>query len=143
MISCSKKIEFDAAHRLIGHTGGCQMIHGHRYVVDFTFSSKKLDNIGMIIDFKEIKNRFKTWIDINWDHNLILNKKDKVLGNTIAQYTGQKVFYLGYNPTSENLACYLFDNVLPEVFKDMPHYIKLCHKITVYETPTSYSSYEK
>lgn len=143
MISCTKQIEFDAAHRLIGHTSGCQMIHGHRYVVGFTFTSTVLDDMGMVIDFKYIKDRFKIWIDSNWDHNLILHKNDKELGDAISNYTGQKVFYLEYNPTSENIAFYLFNVVLLEVFSDMPHYIKLCHKITVYETPTSYSSYAK
>jgi 6-pyruvoyltetrahydropterin/6-carboxytetrahydropterin synthase len=143
MISCSKTIEFDAAHRIIGHTGGCQMVHGHRYAVELTFSSTSLDEIGMVIDFKEIKTRFKTWIDTNWDHNMILNRADKELGDMIAKYTGQKVFYLDCNPTSENIASYLFNVVLHEVFSDARHYIQLCRRITISESPTSWASCEK
>ncbi len=141
MIHCTKKIEFDAAHRIIGHDGGCQMVHGHRYAVEFTFASADLNPMGMVIDFKEIKNRFKHWIDTNWDHNIILHKDDKSLGDMIQGYTGQKVFYLDYNPTSENIAYYLFNFVLKEVFKDLPEYIVLCKMIRVFETPTSNSCY--
>ncbi len=141
MISCTKRIEFDAAHRIVGHSGGCQMVHGHRYAVELTFSSKEVNPMGMVIDFKEIKARFKGWIDTHWDHNIILNKEDKALGDMIQSYTGQRVFYLDYNPTSENIAFYLFDVVLKEVFEDLPHYIKLCSCIRVFETPTSNSAY--
>ncbi len=141
MISCTKKIEFDAAHRIIGHDSGCQMVHGHRYAVEFTFTSTDLNHMGMVIDFKEIKNRFKNWIDTHWDHNIILHRDDKALGDAIQGYTGQKVFYLDYNPTSENIAYYLYSFVLQEVFKDLPKYIHLCKMIKVFETPTSNSCY--
>lgn len=142
MISCSKTIEFDAAHRIIGHKGGCQMIHGHRYAVEFTFQSNSLDSIGMVIDFKEIKSRFKTWIDTNWDHNIILHVDDRELGDIISRHTGQKVFYMDCNPTSENIARYLFEVVLKDVFADAVQYVGLCKKITVSESPTSWASYE-
>lgn len=142
MISCTKKIEFDAAHRIIGHTGGCQMVHGHRYVVEITFAANKLNAMGMVLDFKEIKGRFKTWIDENWDHNIILHKDDNKLGELINNYTGQKAFYLDSNPTSESISYYLFTVVLHKVFSDVPHYIDLCKSIRVWETPTSSSCYE-
>lgn len=117
------------------------MVHGHRYAVDFIFSSKELNLMGMVIDFKEIKQRFKTWLDKHWDHNIILHKDDKALGDMIGSYTGQKVFYLDYNPTSENMAYYLFSIVVKEVFADEPHYIKLCSGIWISETPTSSAYY--
>jgi 6-pyruvoyltetrahydropterin/6-carboxytetrahydropterin synthase len=139
MISCSKRIEFDAAHRVVGHDSGCQMLHGHRYGVEFTFSSNELDKLGMILDFKEIKNRFKGWIDSHWDHNTILNKSDKELGNKIESSTGQKVFYLDYNPTAENLALYLGTEVIKEVFSDARHYIEALESVKILETPTSYA----
>ena len=143
MISCTKRIEFDAAHRILGHTSGCQMVHGHRYAVELTFSSDALDTMGMVIDFKEIKSRFKLWIDTNWDHNIILHKDDHKLGDAISSCTGQKVFYLEFNPTSENIAYYLFNVVLKEVFSDVTHYIEMCKSIKVFETPTSNSCYER
>lgn len=141
MIFCSKKIEFDAAHRIIGHTSGCQMVHGHRYVIELTFASNQLNSMGMVIDFKEIKSRFKNWIDTHWDHNIILHKNDEKLGQMISDYTGQQPFYLEYNPTSENLAHFLFHSVLKAVFKDAPEYIELCYSIQVNETPTSNSCF--
>lgn len=141
MIQCTKRIEFDAAHRIIGHDSGCQMLHGHRYAIEFTFASTDLNPLGMVIDFKEIKNRFKNWVDAHWDHNTILNIQDKPLGDMIEGYTGQQIFYLQYNPTSENIAYYLYDVVLKVVFNDIPEYINLCTSIRVFETPTSNSAF--
>ncbi len=143
MIKCTKKIEFDAAHRIIGHDGGCQMVHGHRYVVKITFESSDVDKMGMVIDFRIIKAKFKDWIDKNWDHNIILHVDDRQLGEMIASYTQQKVFYMQQNPTAENIAIYLHKNVLPNVFSDLPHYIKSCTQIEVCETPTSTAIYCK
>jgi 6-pyruvoyltetrahydropterin/6-carboxytetrahydropterin synthase len=137
IISCSKRLEFDAAHRVVGHDSGCQLLHGHRYGVEFTFKADQLDQLGMVIDFKEIKNRFKNWIDKNWDHNTILNRSDQELGEKIASYTGQKIFYLDYNPTAENLAFYLGTEVLREVFSDAKHYITALESVKLLETPTS------
>ena len=42
MIVCVRKIEFDSAHRLINHEGKCRMFHGHRYVIEASFTAKKL-----------------------------------------------------------------------------------------------------
>jgi 6-pyruvoyltetrahydropterin/6-carboxytetrahydropterin synthase len=142
MIQCTKKIEFDAAHRIIGHDNGCQMVHGHRYIVETTFKSTEVDAMGMVIDFQIIKKRFKGWIDDNWDHNIILHVDDKKLGDMIEGYTNQKVFYMQYNPTAENIAMYLHREVLPKIFSDSPSYIRTCTKIKVRETPTSSASYE-
>ncbi len=141
MISCSKSLEFDAAHRVVGHDSGCQLLHGHRYKVTFTFESNQLDQLGMVIDFKEIKKRFKSWIDENWDHNTILNREDQELGEKISAYTGQKVFYLDYNPTAENLAFYLGTIVLEEVFSDKKNYIEALTEVKLQETPSSSASF--
>ena len=45
MIVCVRKIEFDSAHRLINHEGKCRMFHGHRYVIEASFTAKKLDEL--------------------------------------------------------------------------------------------------
>lgn len=136
MISCTRKIEFDAAHRVMEHQSHCKMLHGHRYVIEATFSAKELDNLGMVIDFGIIKEILGNWIANNWDHNTILNIADKKLGEEIAQITKQKIYYLNGNPTAENMAKYLFEEICPKLFSK---YQITCMKIKLFETPNCYS----
>jgi len=132
MITCTRKLEFDAAHRIIDHESKCKMLHGHRYVIEVTFEAKELDNLGRIIDFGDVKEIFGSWVDENLDHNTILNIKDKKLGENIANTTGQKIYYLEENPTAENIAKHLFNDIAPKLFKDFAAKIV---QIKIYETP--------
>lgn len=131
-ISISRKLEFDAAHRVVGHEGKCKYLHGHRYVLEAEFSAKHLDEIGRVVDFSVIKDKLGLWIDENWDHNTILWSQDKKLGSDIAKHTKKKPFYLPNNPTAENMALYLRDEVCPLLFKD--EFIT-CMRLTLHETP--------
>ena len=81
-----------------------------------------------MIDFYQLKTGIEGWINKNWDHNLLLNKKDKKLGDFVNTYTGQKVFYFDGDPTSENMAIYLKDKVFPKLFPTL-----LCKRIRVYD----------
>ena len=132
MITCTRRIEFDAAHRILNHESKCKMLHGHRYVVEITFTNTKLDKLGRIIDFGEIKNIFSSWIDANLDHNTILSVKDEELGDAISKNTGQKIYYLPENPTAENISKHLFYDIAPKLFADFNAKII---KIKIYETP--------
>lgn len=136
MITCTRKIEFDAAHRIINHESKCKMLHGHRYVLEATFSASELDNLGRIIDFGVIKEVLGKWIDDNLDHNTILSIKDKKLGDEISKETGQNIYYIEENPTAENIAKYIFDKICPQLFAN--HNVK-CVALRLYETPNCYS----
>ena len=136
MLSCTRKIEFDAAHRVIGHGGKCRYLHGHRYVIEATFVAQNLSDIDLIIDFSLIKDRLGGWIDQNWDHNAILSIKDVAIGDLISAHTNQKIYYLNQNPTAEIMALYLLHEICPRIF----HEVGLqCVKIRLYETPNCYA----
>lgn len=132
---CTQILGFDSAHRIIGHSGNCKMLHGHRYTLEATFESDKLDDLGMVIDFSIIKQKLTKWLHINWDHNAILSIIDKDLGDKISKITGQKIFYLKVNPTAENMAYFLLHKVCPIIFKDES---VQCTQIKLYETPNCY-----
>lgn len=133
MITCTRRIEFDAAHRVMNHESVCKMLHGHRYVLEVTFVASELDNLGRVIDFGVIRDFLKDWINNNWDHNTILNIADQDLGNAIAsKILGQKIYYMNCNPTAENMAKYLFSEVCPKLFSA---YNVRCLKIKIFETP--------
>lgn len=132
MIYCKRKIEFDAGHRVMGHQHKCKLLHGHRYTIIATFTAEKLDDLGMVVDFGDIKKILGKWIDDNWDHNTILHVEDKELGDNIANITKQNIYYLPYNPTAENMAKYILEEICPKLF--MQNHLK-CIEIEIKETP--------
>ncbi len=136
MITCTRRIEFDAAHRVMKHNSKCKMLHGHRYALEATFSADHLDELGMVIDFGIIKDILGDWVDNNWDHNTILNSKDRALGEQITQVTGQKIYYLNCNPTAEEMASYLLKEICPKLFAK---YKITCTQIKLFETPNCYA----
>jgi len=135
-LTCTRRIEFDAAHRVMEHESKCKHLHGHRYAVEATFAASKLDKLGRVVDFGVIKNVLGKWIDDNWDHTTILFDKDKALGKVIADKTGQKIFYLPANPTAEKMAEYLLHEICPKLFK---RHAIACTHIRLYETPNCYA----
>lgn len=138
-IYATRKIEFDAAHRVIGHSNKCKYLHGHRYVLEITVYTKKLCSLGMVVDFGILKSVIKEWIDFNFDHNTLLSIEDRELGEYISNYTKQKVYYLKSNPTAENIAIYLKKEILPKLFQQ--HNIDqdfVIEKIRLYETPNCF-----
>ncbi len=89
----------------------------------------------MVADFGKIKNIVKGWIDLNFDHNLILKESDSEMGEKISIATGQKIYYLKENPTAENIAFHLKNEIFPVLFKKEPFKIA---KIRLYETPNCF-----
>lgn len=115
--ACCVKIEFDAAHRVIGHSGKCANLHGHRYILEVTAQADELDDLGMVVDFGTLKGEIKKWIDANFDHNVILSEDDREMGGAISNITKQNICYLPYSPTAENISYYLKDKVFPNIFE--------------------------
>ena len=132
MITCTRKIEFDAGHRVIGHQHKCQYLHGHRYVLEITARALELNRLGMVVDFSDLKEIMKTWIDQNFDHTVILHQADRRLGASIAEFTGQNIYYLTCNPTAENIALHLKRDIIPSLFAKNSFEIV---KLKLYETP--------
>ena len=132
MISITRRLEFDAGHRIMGHEHHCRFVHGHRYVVEASFSAEALDALGRVVDFGVVKTKLGDWLNENWDHTMILHEQDRQLGESIAAITGQKIFYMPTNPTAENMAQYLLEHICPQLF---PESGLQCEKLSLWETP--------
>jgi len=129
-----KEIQFDAAHRLMNVESKCSNIHGHHYMVKLYIKSQTLDYADMLLDFDYLKS-IKEWIDDNWDHSFILNKKDIVNIKHCVKYN-YKHFLLNGDPTAEKMAEFLIKylrNFLLEIDKE--HLIR-ADKVVVFETPS-------
>lgn len=112
-----------------------QILHGHRYVIEVTAQSKALNEMGMVVDFGLIKERVKSWVDDNFDHNVILSHKDHMLGAEITRFTNQKIYYLHANPTAENIALHLKHDIIPQLFSKESFEIM---KLKLFETPNCF-----
>ena len=104
--------------------------------MEATFGADNLDTLGRIIDFGTIRERLGQWIDNNWDHATILHEKDRALGDAISAKTSQVIFYLPTNPTAENMAAYLLQEVCPTLFAGTG---ARCTHLRLYETPNCYA----
>lgn len=94
MYSIKVELSFSAAHNLRGYKGKCEELHGHNWKVEVVAAKAKLDKAGMVLDFKYLKMKLKA----------VLEKLDHKYLNNIAYF--KKV-----NPTSENIAKYIFDSL--------------------------------
>lgn len=136
-VKITRKLEFDAGHRVMNHESKCATLHGHRYVAEITAEAEQLDDIGRIIDFSVLKAKVGDWIDRYWDHTVILNVKDTVVTNALLQLPRHKdPFIAPWNPTAENMAEHLLREVCPEVLAGSG--VTVTH-VRLFETPNCWS----
>ena len=106
---------FEAAHNLRGYNGKCARLHGHNWAIEAEIIGSELNSLGILIDFKDVKRELKA----------ILDKLDH-------EYLNEKPPFDAINPTAENLAKYIFEELEKnEIFTDNA---KLS-AITVWESP--------
>lgn len=117
-------IEFEAGHRQLGDTGKCKNFHGHNWKVEIELDGR-IDTIGYIIDFKELKNL----VD-EMDHAMILNKNDPFV--QIFKNYDQKVYVMNDNPSCENISLEIVDRIINKF-----SHITYC-KVRVYENEKSW-----
>jgi 6-pyruvoyltetrahydropterin/6-carboxytetrahydropterin synthase len=103
MITCTRFIEFDAAHRLLNHESLCAHLHGHRYRAEVECAAP-LDAVGRVVDFSVIKELVGGWIAQRWDHAAIVNDRDDRLLGLLRDIGETRVYRLDGNPTAENIA---------------------------------------
>lgn len=99
------EVSFDAAHRLLGYDGKCASPHGHTYRAELFVGRAHLDDLGLAIDFGEIKKPLKRWIDAHWDHAFLLNDRDDLLIEALQVIPESKLYcFPGLNPSAEVMA---------------------------------------
>ncbi|MEM7476711.1 MAG: 6-carboxytetrahydropterin synthase [Planctomycetota bacterium] len=113
-----RRIKFCAGHRLYEHGGKCEHFHGHNYVAEIFVTSEEVDSVGRVIDFAELKSRTKGWIDDNWDHSFLIYEQDHNAIEALEMVKPSRLFKLPYNPTAENMARYLLEEMCPTVLQD-------------------------
>jgi len=85
---------FSSAHQLRGYQGKCENLHGHNWKVELNIQGKELDNIGLLLDFTEIKRMLKE----------VMNFLDHKNLNDLPPF--DKI-----NPSSENIARFIAEKI--------------------------------
>jgi len=131
MYSVTCRVEFDAAHRLVGHKGACCNLHGHRYVAEVTVCGERLNEFGMVVDFGDIKKEIRDFVDNLWDHNILLNSQDSLAEGVDGDQERKPYIFSEMNPTAEVMA--------RELWRRMSFPVS---KVRIYETPDCWAEYE-
>lgn len=107
---------FSAAHALRGYKGPCENMHGHNWKVEIAIKGDKLNKIGLLMDFKEIKTKLRD----------VLGKFDHQNLNELPEFKAD-------NPSCENMARIIFENLK----KTLPQ----LDRVTVWESEKTSASY--
>ncbi len=110
---------FDAAHELQGYPGECSRLHGHTWDVEVVVSGEALDEIGIVYDFKALKN----------DLAGVLDRLDHAYLNDVAPFDV-------LNPTAENLARHIHEQLAGRI----PPHVRVA-EVSVWESPVARITY--
>lgn len=102
MFTIKKIFRVPTGHRLTQHKGLCKNIHGHNLKVEVVISSNKLDDNGMVMDFKDLSVMMKPMLD-KYDHALLLNSEDKEFVKFVKDNNYKHVIFHS-DPTAEHIA---------------------------------------
>ncbi len=117
----TRKLEFDAGHRISTHNSQCRHLHGHRYMIEITLSGNIIADEGyakeqgMVMDFAEVKRIAKSVLVDQWDHAFLVYSGDTVVLQFLQSIEGHKTVVLDVQATAENLALIAFD-ILDEAY---------------------------
>ena len=116
MYSIKVEGNFSSAHNLKGYKGKCESLHGHNWKVEAVVAGDTLDKTGMLMDFKELRSALCNVLD-KLDH----------------KYLNEIVYFKKANPTSENIARYIYDKLKRQGVR--------VKSVTVWESENSSATY--
>ena len=122
MYQVSVEETFSAGHALRGYRGKCENVHGHNYRVRVTVEGSQLDGIGLLVDFVRVKAVLR-----------------EVMGRLDHQFVNELEPFKTVNPSAENMAKYLYEEVSREL-NDLPPGARV-RDVVLWETDTSRAEY--
>ena len=116
----NKDINFSAAHFIPNEKAGvCSRVHGHTYFANVTIGGNELDEMGFLVNFRDIKSI----INDTFDHRLM---------NDLEAFQGTP-------PSTESIAKLIFEKI--EAHLDTLSHGPKVLQVYLRETPTSYVLY--
>lgn len=143
----TRRLEFDAGHRIPNHNSQCRHLHGHRYAIEVTLSgdvitTEGLSEQGMVMDYSEVKRIVKEVVVDAWDHAFLVYRNDTAVLDFLNSLPNHRTVVLDVPPTAENLAMLAF-RLLDAAFRDTyQNHLKLV-RVRLYETPNCWADFTR
>lgn len=139
----TRRLEFDAGHRIPNHSSQCRHLHGHRYAIEITLSGPVVATAGaadegMVMDFSAVKVIAQQHVVDPWDHAFLAWKQDAVVVAFLAGLPGHKTVLFDAPPTAEHLAQTAFVLLDQHYMKQYGGDLRL-ERIRLYETPNCWA----
>ena len=139
----TRRLEFDAGHRIPDHKSQCHHLHGHRYAIEITLAGDVIEKEGdpangMVMDFSEIKSQARKKLIDQWDHAFLVYRGDAKVVEFLDTLPEHKTVVLDCVPTAENLASEAF-RILDAVFRDVYGNRLRLERVRLYETPNCWA----
>ena len=139
----TRRLEFDAGHRIPDHKSQCRHLHGHRYAIEITLSGSVIDKAGdaangMVMDFSQVKALAKEYLVDLWDHAFLAYAGDTAIVDFLNSLPGHKTVVLDRVPTAENLVRIAFET-LDTVYRDTYGNHLQLQQVRLYETPNCWA----
>lgn len=139
----TRRLEFDAGHRIPAHNNKCRHLHGHRYAIEISLSGDIITESGaaeqgMVMDYSEVKRVANAALVDKWDHAFLVYSEDATLLQFLQSLEGHKTVVLDNPPTAENLALTAF-RILDEAYQDSyGNHLRL-ERVRLFETPNCWA----
>jgi 6-pyruvoyltetrahydropterin/6-carboxytetrahydropterin synthase len=139
----TRRLEFDAGHRIPHHKSQCRHLHGHRYAIEISLSGNVVNTPGaseegMVMDFSDVKAIAQKQVVEPWDHAFLVYAGDTVVADFLQSIEGHKTVVLDCVPTAENLAAKAFQ-LLDGAYHDVYGNNLRLERVRIYETPNNWA----
>ena len=139
----TRRLEFDAGHRIPDHKSQCRHLHGHRYALEITLRGDIICQDGnaangMVMDFSEVKTLAKKHLVDIWDHAFLAYAGDTRIVEFLNSLPDHKTVILDCVPTAENLAEKAFAILDPVFQTSFGNHLRL-ERVRLYETPNCWA----
>jgi 6-pyruvoyltetrahydropterin/6-carboxytetrahydropterin synthase len=143
----TRRLEFDAGHRIPNHNSQCRHLHGHRYAIEITLSgniitTEGVSEQGMVMDFSDVKRIAKERVVDAWDHAFLVYRGDAMVLDFLNTIPDHKTVVLDVVPTAENLVKVAFE-LLDSAYRDtFGNNLKL-ERVRLFETPNNWADHQR
>ena len=139
----TRRLEFDAGHRIPHHDSLCRHLHGHRYAIEVTVSgdviAKDSDpEQGMVADFAGIKTLVQQHIVAPWDHAFLAYAKDRAVIDFLQTLPDHRTVTFDAPPTAEHLASTAFSKLVTAFAAVYGTRLRV-EQVRIYETPNCWA----
>ena len=139
----TRRLEFDAGHRIPHHESQCRHLHGHRYAIEVTVSGDVIvddrdPEQGMVADFGGIKAVVQHHIVAPWDHAFLAYARDRAVLDFLATLPGHRTVTFEAPPTAEHLAATALRILAPAFAAAYGERLHV-KQVRIYETPNCWA----